>query len=257
MSSFKSLWVLACIVALLGVANGVDVGVHGGEGGYSPATVADTLQFSPLASQAPMSAFILFALGVTAVATEYAQRTARTTFLVLSSRRTAYLAKVAVTSVAASAIALGSALLGLVVGCAILGFCGDALPDVLVLVPSLASFALVMLCWPALAAGMTALVGRSVPVIIVLLLWPLVLERLAGLLLRKVPGFGDVADYLPFAAARAALHCLRDENDPDSGFTRALLGSDIHPGVGLVVFCLFAAFVVVAGGLVFARRDAP
>ncbi|MEW2029685.1 hypothetical protein AB0901_04040 [Streptomyces roseifaciens] len=203
-----------------------------------------------------MSAFILFVLGATAVASEYSHRTARTTFLTLSSRRTAYLAKITVTSVAATGIALFSALLGLLVGGVILACRGDSLPEIAALAPPMASFAVVMLCWPALAAGLTALVRHRVPVLVFLLLWPLVLERLAGLLIGKLPGLGSLPDYLPFAAARAALHCVREENDPDAGFTNALLGSDIHPALGLVIFCIFTAAIVIGGGFSYCRREA-
>ncbi|MBH1939072.1 hypothetical protein I5Q34_33255 [Streptomyces sp. AV19] len=258
LSALRSLWLVAGLITLLGVGNGVDIGLHGGKAGYSLAAVADTLQFSPLASQAPMAAFLLFPLGMSAIGVEYSHRMARTTFLTLSSRRTAYVAKVVVPSVVAAATTLGAALLGLVTGCVVLALRGDALPDLAGLAMPLLSLTVVMLCWPTLAAGLTALTRRRGAVLAFLLLWPVIVERLAGLALEQVPGLNGVRNYLPFAAARAALHNLRDESGgPDAGFDQALLGSNAHPAIGMTIFCLFTVLVAVGGGLAYIHRDAP
>ncbi|KNB51514.1 hypothetical protein AC230_14100 [Streptomyces caatingaensis] len=252
LSSLRSPWILAGIVVLIGIGNGIDIGLHD----YSPAATADVLQFAPLASQAPMSAFLLFAFGATAISAEYAHQAARSTFLTLSSRRTAYAAKVAVTSVTAAAVALGSSLLGALIASGMRAVRGEPSLGWLGLPAPMASFTVVMLCWPALAAGLTALVRNRLPVIMFLLLWPLVLERLVGLLLGRIPGFSAVPGHLPFAASRAALYCLRGDDDfEDAGFTRALLGSDVHPALGLLIFCAFTVGVVVAGGAAYTRRD--
>ncbi|MEU3754125.1 hypothetical protein AB0H17_15380 [Streptomyces olivoreticuli] len=250
LSSLRSPWILAGIVLLIGIGNGIDIGLKD----YSLTAMADVLQFAPLTSQAPISAFVLFALGATAVSAEYAHRAARTTFLTLSSRRTAYAAKIAVTSAAAAGTALGATLLSGVIASVLLAVRGAQLPDWPGLLAPLATFTAVMACWPALAAGLTALIRHRLPVVMFLLLWPLALERLTGFLLGRIPGLSGVSDYLPFAAARAALYCVRDDSE-DAGFTKALLGSEIHPALGLVIFCAFTVCVVVGGGAAYARRD--
>ncbi|MGW1076446.1 hypothetical protein [Streptomyces sp. NPDC002537] len=250
LSALRSPWILAGLVLLIGIGNGIDIGLKD----YSLTAMADVLQFAPLASQAPMSAFLLFALGATAVSAEYAHHAARTTFLTLSSRRTAYVAKLAVTSGAAAATALGATLLSALIASVMLAVRGAPLPDWPGLAAPLAVFAVVMLCWPALAAGLTALIRHRLPVVMFLLLWPLALERLVGFLLGKLPGLSGASEYLPFAAARAALYCVRGDSE-DAGFAKALLGSEIHPALGLVIFCAFTVAVAIAGGVAYARRD--
>ncbi|MGK5640436.1 hypothetical protein ACSNOK_19290 [Streptomyces sp. URMC 126] len=250
--SLRSPWILSALVGLIGVGNGIDIGL----GEYALPALADVLQFSPLASQAPMSGLLLFILGTTAVSTEYTYRAARTTFLTLSSRRTAYAAKVAVTSATAAAVSLGASLLSAVIGATILAVRGAPQPDWTGLTAPLAVFTVVMLCWPTIATGLTALLRRRVPVIVFLLLWPLILERLTGILLNKLPGLTGLSDHLPFAAARAALHCVRGQDtNEDVPFTEALLGSGVSPALGLAIFCAFTACLAIAGGIAYTRRD--
>lgn len=81
-------------------------------------------------------------------------------------------------------------------------------------------------------------------------------ERLAGITLGMVPGLGGIADWLPFGAARAAM-LVAEPTGQDAGFVRSLVGTDLTPGTGLLVFCVFAAVLACAGAYVYGRRDAP
>ncbi|MFE9631861.1 hypothetical protein [Streptomyces sp. NPDC006463] len=255
----RSTWILLSVVALLAIGNGVSLLlVADANAAPTPAAVADALQWSPAATQVPMLALLLIALGTGSVSTDLARGAARTTWLTAASRGTAFAAKLGVAAASAAAVAAASALLAGAAGAVALAASGLPQPAWGQALPALLRFVLVLACWPAVAGSVAAIVRNRAGTVLVLVVWPLIAERLTGLLLGRLLGVDGLGGWLPFAAARAAMSGAPD-HAPDAGdaaFAQAMLGSDLGPGTGLLVYVLFTLVLAAAGAWAYRRRDA-
>jgi hypothetical protein len=258
LTALRSTWILLAVVAVLSCVNGA-VLVVGLEPGEAPsvATVASALQFDGTASQLPLSALLMLPFATGPVTTDLARGVARTTWLTVGGRATAFGAKIAVGAAVGASVALVSVALGVLCGAVALAVGGAGQPDWSATAGPVLVYILFMACWPMIGASVAALVRNRVAAALALVLWPLIGERIVGLLLGKIPGLGGVGDWLPFAAARAALSDLDAVPPDERGFMAAMIGSDLSSATGLAVFCTFTAAIVAAGTYVYGRRNAP
>ncbi|MFE0173239.1 hypothetical protein ACFWZ2_13035 [Streptomyces sp. NPDC059002] len=259
--ALKSTWIVLGVLLAASLLNGalLLLELPTAEGGIrlplDTTTLADWLQHNPTAQQVPLSALLLvFVFGTGPVSSELRFHTARTSWLTLGSRTVAYAAKLIVGAASVLAAACTGLLLQAATGWATLTIADAPQPDWGAAVPAVLRYLLIMACWPVLAAGVAALLGSRVAAALALTVWPLLGERIAGFLLGRVPGLDGVGEWLPFTAARAALHVPGDETDP---FVRALIGSSLAPATGLAVFLLWTAAAATAGWLRYTRRAAP
>lgn len=256
LTSLRSTWLLISVLGLLSCANGLGVGFDGGDSVPAVDAVTDALQFSPVAMQLPLIALLIFVFGAGTITVEFSRGAARTTWLVAGTRGVAFAAKLLFGAAVGAGLALACTVLGMAVGALALSLRGIEQPDWGSMAPPLLRYLVVMGCWPVIAVSAAALIRSRVGTALVLVLWPLLGERLAGLVLGTVPGLGGVSDWLPFGAARAAMLSAEPAGE-DAGFIRSLVGTDLSPGPGLLVFCVFSVFLACAGYYVYGRRDAP
>jgi len=204
-----------------------------------------------------MLALLLIAIGTGPVSTDLARGAARTTWLTLASRTTAFGAKIGVGAALTAAVAAASALSAGAAGALSLALAGLPQPAWGQTLPALLRFVLVMACWPVVAGSVAALVRNRAGTVLVLVVWPLIAERLTGLLLGRLTGADGLGGWLPFAAARAAMAGSPDgaATAEDAAFARTMLGSDLTPWAGLTVYCLFTVALAVAGAWAYRRRD--
>ncbi|MFI5825005.1 hypothetical protein ACIA8I_38955 [Streptomyces rishiriensis] len=222
----------------------------------SSATVADAIAGTPLATQIPALSFFMLVLGTGPVSTDLLSGAARTTWLTVNGRRTAYAAKCAVGFTIGSGVAAVSALLG-TLSCT-LSLAAASAPQPAweqVLAPA-ARFTSWMGCWALLCMALVALLRSRIVVVLLLILWPLLGERLAGALLGHAPGLQSVKDWLPFAAGRAMLTDVTAVLGEDRSFAQALIGSHLSRPVATAVFALYTAAIAALGLWAYCRRDA-
>ena len=256
----RSTWIVLAILMAFSLLNGVLLPTEasapkgGGETSLDVARLVQTLEFDPATMQVPLSAWLLvFVFGTGSVTSEFAYRMARTTWLTVSSRREAYLAKLIVGAAGALVATTLSLALSAATGALALSIVGVGQPDWSAALLPLLRYLAVMAFLPALAVGLAALIRSRVASALALTLWPLFIERITGFAVERIPGVGDVSSWFPFAAARAAMSGTAGVDD----FTMALIGSELSPGVALSVFCAYAGAVAWCGWLVYRRREAP
>lgn len=113
LTALRSTWILLGVVAGLRLLTGITVLLDvDKQRAVSSATVADAISWTPLATQVPALCFFMLVLGTGPVSTDLVSSAARTTWLAVNGRATAYGAKCAVGLVVGSGAAAASALLG-------------------------------------------------------------------------------------------------------------------------------------------------
>lgn len=113
LTELRSTWILLGVVAFLSLLTGITVLLDlRGQNTVSSATVADTIAWTPLATQIPALCFFVLVLGTGPVSTDLLSGAGRTTWLTVNGRRTAYAAKCAVGFTVGSGVAAISALMG-------------------------------------------------------------------------------------------------------------------------------------------------
>ncbi|MDO0913319.1 hypothetical protein QQM39_21455 [Streptomyces sp. DT2A-34] len=258
LTALRSTWVLLAVVAVLSLLTGpgmlFDLDRTRPMGA---AAMGDLLAWAPMTTQIPMLCFLVLILGTGPVSTDLVRGAARTTWLAVNGRRTAYLAKSVVGFLVGAGTAATSALVGGVSAAVVLAVSGAPQPAWgAVLVPML-RFVLWMGCWALVCMALVALMrSRTVPVV-VLCLWPMLGERLTGLLLGYIPGLDGVGNWLPFSAGRAMLTDVSAFAGDERTFVEAMVGSDLSTPVALVVYLLYTAALTAAGYWAYSRREAP
>lgn len=257
LAGLRSTWILLGVVAVLSLLTGITVLLDLDEDRpVSAATMADVIAWTPLATQVPALCFFLLVLGTGPVSTDLVRGGARTTWLAVNGRLTAYVAKCLVGFLVAAATAAGSALLGAFSSATVLAVNGAPQPEWNgVLVPTL-RFTLWMGCWALLCLALVSLVRSRIVPVLILCMWPLIVERLVGGALGYLPGLDGVGDWLPFAAGRAMLTDVSAYPADDRPFAQALVGSHLSSGTATLVFCLYTAAIAAVGCWAYCRRDA-
>ncbi|MFD5098937.1 ABC transporter permease subunit [Streptomyces albidochromogenes] len=258
LAALRSTWILLGVIAALSLVAGLTtpIGLKPGEAPPSWSMVT-AFQMDAISMQVPLSALLLLPLATGPIATEFSRGTARTTWLTLASRRTAYAAKVLVGGALGALSALGGIALASVAAAVALTVSGKAQPEWGQTLADLLGFVIFMACWPVIAASVVALVRNRVAAALLLVLWPLLGERLAGLLLGFVPGLGALADWLPFGAGRAAMAASLDTMpESERALMEAFVGTDLSTSVGTAVFIGFTAVLATLGAWSYIKKDA-
>ncbi|MEY9992542.1 hypothetical protein ABIE67_004574 [Streptomyces sp. V4I8] len=258
LAALRSTWVLLGVVAALSLLTGPGLLFDLDRArAVSAASMADTLAWAPMATQIPTLCFFVLILGTGPVSTDLVRGAARTTWLAVNGRRTAYLAKAAVGFLVGAGVAATSALVGAVSAAVVLTASGAPQPAWGEVLPPVLRFVLWMGCWALLCLALVALLRNRIMPVLILCLWPVLGERLAGLLLGYVPGLGGVSDWLPFATGRAMLTDVSAFTAKDRSFAEVMVGSDLSTPVALVVYLLYTAALTAAGYWSYSRREAP
>ncbi|MFB6614745.1 hypothetical protein ACFCV9_11110 [Streptomyces sp. NPDC056367] len=260
LAGLRSTWVLLGVAGVLSLLTGVTVLLDLDPGEVEPpvtaAAMADVITWAPLATQVPALCFFLLVLGTGPVSTDLVRGAARTTWLAVNGRGTAYAAKCLVGFLVGAATASASALLGALSSALVLATAGGAQPEWgRVVVPAL-RFSLWMGCWALLCLALVSLIRSRIVPVLFLCMWPLIVERLLGGLLGRLPGLDGVGGWLPFAAGRAMLTDVSAYPADDRPFARALVGSDLATAPATGLFCLYTALIAAAGCWAYCRRDA-
>ncbi|RCH64586.1 hypothetical protein DT019_32340 [Streptomyces sp. SDr-06] len=254
--ALRSTWILLGVVALLSLLTGVTILLDADpRHTVSPVAVADAIAWTPLATQVPALCFFVLVLATGPVSTDLVRGVARTTWLAVNGRGTAYAAKCVVGCLTGSAVAAASALLGSLSCAVALAAAGAPQPEWSEVLAPAARFVGWMACWAVLCTAVAAMLRNRTVAVLLLVLWPLLGERLAGMLLRYLPGLSGVSDWLPFAAGRAMLTDVSAYAADDRPFAQALVGSHLSTPVATAVFCLCTAAVAAAGLWAYRRRD--
>ncbi|MFF4455206.1 ABC transporter permease [Streptomyces goshikiensis] len=258
LQALRSTWILLGAIAVLGLIAGLTI-VVGLAPGAAPSSwsMVTAFEFDAVSMQLPLSALLLLPVATGPIATELTRGTARTTWLTLASRRTAFAAKLIVGGGLGAMTALGGALLVALSAMTALAVTGRAQPNWDQALPGLLGYTLFMTCWPVIAASVVSLFRNRVAAALMLILWPLLGERLAGVLLGLVPGGEALAGRLPFGAARAAMAAGADTlPEADRGLVEALVGSDLSAGAGAAVFVGFTMVMAALGAWSYIKKDA-
>ncbi|MFC8341783.1 hypothetical protein ACFUJX_32830 [Streptomyces rubiginosohelvolus] len=257
LTALRSTWILVGVIAALSVLSGITVLLElDDRRSVSSPRVADVIAWTPLALQIPGLCFFVLVLATGPVSTDLVSGAARTTWLAVNGRATAYGAKCAVGFAVGAAVAAVSAVLG-ALSCAVSLALAEASQPVWaeVLAPA-ARFVGWMGCWALLCLALVALLRNRILPVLLLVLWPLLGERLAGAMLGYVPGLDGAGNWMPFAAGRAMLTDVSAYPADERSFAQALVGSQLPTPVAVAVFCLFTAAVAAAGSWAYCRRDA-
>ncbi len=198
-AGLRSTWILLGIVTVLSLAAGVTVLLDldldldlDQDRPFSAAAMADTIAWTPLATQIPALSFFLLVLGTGPVSTDLVRGGARTTWLAVKGRRTAYAAKSLVGFGVAAGTAAASAVLGALSCAVVLAVAGAPQPAWSgVLVPAL-RFTLWTGCWALLCLALVSLIRSRIVPVLILCMWPLIVERLVGGALGYLPGLDGV-----------------------------------------------------------------
>ncbi|WP_406408252.1 hypothetical protein OG923_06965 [Streptomyces halstedii] len=256
LTALRSTWILLGVVTVLSVLSGITILLDvDKQQSATPAAVADAIAWTPLSLQVPALCFFMLVLGTGPVATDLVSGAARTTWLTVNGRGTAYAAKSTVGVAVGAGTAAASALLG-ALSCAVtLAATGASQPAWDEIVAPATRFVVWMGCWALLClAAVAVLRSRSVCVLF-LILWPLLGERVAGALLGYLPGLHGIGNWLPFAAGRAMLTDVSAYAGEDRPFAQALIGSHLSTSTATAFFCLYTAAVAGAGIWAYCRKD--
>ncbi|MER7055499.1 MULTISPECIES: hypothetical protein [unclassified Streptomyces] len=257
LTALRSTWILLGVVTVLSVLTGTTVLLDlDKQHTVSSATVADVIAWTPLSLQIPALCFFVLVLGTGPVSTDLVSGAARTTWLTVNGRGTAYGAKCVVGLTVGAGVAAASALLG-AISCSVALAMADASQPAWseVLWPA-ARFVGWMGCWALLCLAMVALLRSRIVPVLILVLWPLLGERIAGALLGYVPGLDGVGEWLPFAAGRAMLTDVSAYSDEERSFAQALVGSHLPTSAATAVFFLYTVAFTAAGWWAYCQRDA-
>ncbi|MFD3701404.1 hypothetical protein ACFWUZ_35810 [Streptomyces sp. NPDC058646] len=258
LAALRSTWVLLGAVAALSLLAGLTAPV-GLQAGKAPSTwsMVTAFQLDAISMQLPLSALLLLPLATGPVATEFSRGTARTTWLTLASRRTAFLAKITVGGALGALTTLVGTLLVTLSATISLALTGKAQPAWTQTLSGVLGYTIFMTCWPVIAASVVALVRSRIAAALLLVLWPLLGERIAGLLLRLVPGLDALAGWLPFGAGRAAMAASADTlPEADRALVETFVGSNLSTGAGTAVFIGFTVVIAAAGAWSYIKKDA-
>ncbi|MFJ4869032.1 hypothetical protein [Streptomyces sp. NPDC088757] len=258
LAALRSTWILLGVVAALSLVAGLTAPL-GLKAGEAPSfwTLVTAFQMDAVSMQLPLSALVLLPVATGPVATELARGTARTTWLTLADRRTAFAAKLVVGSSLGALTAMGGAALVGLSATTALTVTGNGHPDWPRTLPGFFGYTLFMTCWPVIAASVVALVRSRVAAALLLLLWPLLGERVTGILLGFVPGLDALAGRLPFGAGRAAMASGTGAlPETDRALVEAFVGSDLSAGTGAAVFTGFTVVIAAFGAWSYIRKDA-
>lgn len=257
LAGLRSTWILLGVVGVLSLLTGVSVLLDLDETRpVGAADLADVITWTPLATQVPALCFFLLVLGTGPVSTDLVRGAARTTWLAVNGRGTAYAAKCLVGFVVGVATAATSALLGALSCSVVLVVGGVSQPDWTgVVVPAL-RFSLWMGCWALLCLALVSLIRSRIIPVLFLCIWPLIGERLVGGAVGWLPGLDGVGGWLPFAAGRAMLTDVSAYPADDRPFAQALVGSQLSSTSATALFCLYTALIAAAGCWAYCRRDA-
>ncbi|MFJ3966098.1 hypothetical protein [Streptomyces sp. NPDC090036] len=258
LAALRSTWILLCAVAALSLLAGATASI-GLEPGTAPSSWSMVVAFNmdAISMQLPLSALLLLPLATGPVATEISRGTARTTWLTLASRHTAFTAKLLVGGGLGALSALGGTIVVGLSATVSLAVSGKAQPDWAQTLPGLLGYTIFMACWPVIAASVVALVRSRIAAALLLVLWPLLGERIAGLLLGFVPGLEALAGWLPFGAGRAAMAASADTlPETDRALVQTFVGSELSTGAGTAVFIGFTIVIAAIGAWSYIRKDA-
>ncbi|KUM80072.1 ABC transporter permease [Streptomyces curacoi] len=258
LAALRSTWVLLGVVAVLSLLTGPSLLLDlDRTRAIGAAQMGDVLAWSPMATQIPLLCFFVLILGTGPVSTDLVRGAARTTWLAVNGRRTAYAAKCAVGFLVGAGVAATSALVGAVSAAVVLAAAGAPQPAWAAVLLPVVRFVLWMGCWALLCTALVALLRNRITPVVLLCLWPVLGERLAGLLLGYVPGLDGVGDWLPFAVGRAMLTDVSAFAGDDKAFAEVMVGSDLPTLAALVVYLLYTAALTAAGYWAYCRREAP
>ncbi|MDN3023259.1 hypothetical protein [Streptomyces sp. S.PB5] len=258
LAALRSTWVLLGVVAALSLLTGPGLLFDRDRTRViSAASMGDVLAWTPLTTQVPMLSFFVLVLGTGPVSTDLVRGAARTTWLAVNGRRTAYAAKCAVGFLVGAGVAAMSALVGAVSAAVALALSGGAQPTWGAVLAPVLRFVLWMGCWALLCLALVALMRNRILPVVTLCLWPVLGERLAGLLLGYVPGLDGVSSWLPFAVGRAMLTDVSTFAEEDKSFAQAMIGSDLSTPEALVVYLVYTVALTAAGYWAYCRREAP
>jgi ABC-2 type transport system permease protein len=211
--------------------------------GYAVARIAaDTGETVTLVDMATVSAqpmwFLAVIVAVLATAGEFQHRTIRTTLLHAPRRGPVLAAKVAVTAAYGALLAVIGSASALAVGAVAIQAHG--MPTVVTweLLPAVAASALIGAVWSVVAAGLGVLVRGSTVALVAVLVWKFVIENVIPI----VTSTPQAQRWMPSSAADAVLY-----DNPGT----AMLG----PLAGGLLFVGYAAVIIMAGSLLFLRRD--
>lgn len=257
LAALRSTWILLSVVTVLSVLTGITVLLDlDKQHTVSAVTVADAIAWTPLSLQIPALCFFVLVLGTGPVSTDLVSGAARTTWLTVNGRATAYGAKCAVGFTIGTGTAAASALLGAVSCAASLAMAGAPQPHWTEVLAPAARFVAWMGCWALLCLAAVALLRSRIVPVLLLVLWPLLGERITGALLGYIPGLDGVNNWLPFAAGRAMLTDVSAYSGDEKPFAQALVGSHLSTSVAVTVFCLYTAAITAAGWWAYCQRDA-
>ncbi|MFF7977283.1 hypothetical protein [Streptomyces sp. NPDC007905] len=257
LTGLRSTWIVLTLIAALSLYPGVVAlfVLHHGEK-VTTNDLISTILWSPQIAQVSALGFYLMVLATGPVSTELVRGTARTTWLAVGGRTTAYWAKCATSAAIGAFVALASSAVELIsVGAASLvrqarftGFTG-------LLVPS-GRLMLWTACWMVLCTAVASLVRNRVVPILVLCLGPLLAERVIALLISQIPGIHleGIGAWLPFAAGRAMLVDVASLPEDQKLFTSALVGSDLSVPAATAAFLAWTATAAFSGFAVYRRR---
>ncbi|MFE6912269.1 hypothetical protein [Streptomyces erythrochromogenes] len=255
LTALRSTWILLSIIAVLSLLTGLTIVFDlDSQDASTPATAADSITWTPLATQIPALAFFMLALGTGPVSTDLVTGVARTTWLAVNGRRTAYAAKCAVGFAVACVVAAASVALGALSYATTLALSGLPQPSWIEVLPSAARFIAWMGCWALLCMALSSLLRSRVVPVLLLVLWPLIGERIIGKLLGHLPGLDGIGNWLPFASGRAMLTDASVYGGDDQSFVRALVGTHLSTSAATMLFCLYTAVIALAGMWAYCRR---
>ncbi|WP_329304649.1 hypothetical protein [Streptomyces anulatus] len=257
LTALRSTWILLGAIAVLSLLAGVTAS-FGVASGTAPSawSMVTAIQMDAVSMQIPLSALLLLPLASGPVATEFSRGTARTTWLTLASRRTAFVAKLLVGGALGALSALGGTALVAISASTALAIAGKAQPTWTQTLSGVLGYTVFMVCWPLIVTSVATVVRSRIAAALLLVLWPLLGERIAGILLSLAPGVDALAGWLPFGAGRAAMATGTDTlASADRALVETFVGSDLSPGTGAAVLICFTIALAIIGAWSYTKKD--
>jgi ABC-2 type transport system permease protein len=258
--TIRSTYWLSIIAVVFGVGLSflVAMGVHFSIHSDKPPTASDLRGMGPgFATQFAsfgVPYFVAYILAMVAVLSwghEYRHGMIRATLTALSSRTSAWVAKLVVTGVWVLAVTAATILLSLLA--AWLWLHGDAVDVVTAGTWRVAGRTLLyvlVFCW--LAGGFTALVRNQTAALVLLFLWPLAVETVVSVVFSLVPALRDhqhATRFLPFDAGARIVAIYPKAHHGAFGYPLSLVGA-------LTIFGGLTLVALVASLVLFRKRDA-